>query len=148
MKEYIWNKKNLPHKGWMNIGVEDLEVPSHKCEMCGKEDIRYVHAVKHPLVEDVFLVGCKCAEELSNDYTTPKAQLKLAKKKTRWIENSWESEENFDYEFKKINRKTTQVGVYKVGSQYEYHVNLIPSNERYDTITQAKAKLYDEVMIG
>ena len=46
-----WDKKDIPHKGWIEIGMEDLgeeaefgdEIQYEQCEMCGNEKIRYVH---------------------------------------------------------------------------------------------------------
>ena len=50
-----WDKKDIPHKGWIEIGMEDLgeeaefgdEIQYEQCEMCGNEKIRYVHIMKH-----------------------------------------------------------------------------------------------------
>ena len=38
-----WDKKDIPHKGWVEIGMEDLgevaefgdEIQYEQCEMCG-----------------------------------------------------------------------------------------------------------------
>lgn len=51
-----WNKKDIPHKGWKYIGIEDLgedvypgeEIRYEQCEMCGNEKIRDV------ILSDVF----------------------------------------------------------------------------------------------
>lgn len=39
----LWDQPGVPHKGWVCVGLEDLEAPDGDCEMCGKEAIRYVH---------------------------------------------------------------------------------------------------------
>lgn len=44
-----WDKKDIPHKDWIEIGMEDLgeeaefgdEIQYEQCEMCGNEKIRY-----------------------------------------------------------------------------------------------------------
>ena len=54
-----WDKKDIPHKGWIEIGMEDLgeeaefgeEIQYEQCEMCGNEKIRYVHIMKHPEIQ-------------------------------------------------------------------------------------------------
>ena len=45
-----WEREGIPHKGWKEIGIEDLgedlesgdDVEYEQCEMCGQEKIRYV----------------------------------------------------------------------------------------------------------
>ena len=75
-----WDKLGLPHKGWKYIGMEDLgedvysgeEIEYERCEMCGKEKIRYVHILKHQDYEGEIRVGCVCASKLLDDYCTPR----------------------------------------------------------------------------
>jgi hypothetical protein len=64
---YIWNQKGLPHKGWTCNGVEELEHANFTCEMCGKENIRFVHNLEHPEGYRVS-VGCECAGHLTEQY--------------------------------------------------------------------------------
>ena len=47
MNKNKWSEKGIPHKGWVCVYVEDLEEPEFVCEMCGQEEIRYVHYMKH-----------------------------------------------------------------------------------------------------
>lgn len=90
---YRWDKKDVPHKGWMHIGVDDLGEATHTCEMCNKEEIRYVHTMYHPEAPDYFRVGCVCAENLLEDYILPKKLLKDAKNKSnrqkKFINEGW-----------------------------------------------------------
>ena len=76
-----WNKADLPHKGWTEIGMEDLgeglegeEIEYEQCEMCGNEKIRYVHIMKHPEVHGELHVGCICASKMTDDYVNPEAR--------------------------------------------------------------------------
>ncbi len=98
-----WNRKDVPHKGWLNMGSEDLEEAAHVCDMCGKEEIRYVHTMYHSEMEDYFNVGCVCAEKMTNDYKTPKEQIKKMKKKTTWMTHNWKKFDFHNYEEKSFN---------------------------------------------
>lgn len=98
-----WNRKDVPHKGWFNMGYEDLEEATHICDMCGKEEIRYVHTMYHSEMEDYFNVGCVCAEKMTNDYNTPKEQIKLMKKKNTWLTQNWKKIDLYNYEEKSFN---------------------------------------------
>lgn len=43
-----WEREGIPHKGWKEIGIEDLgedlesgdDVEYEQCEMCGQEKIK------------------------------------------------------------------------------------------------------------
>ena len=73
-----WDNPNVPHKGWRLIAVEDLGAPDHTCQMCGNEEVRYVHVMEHDRHEQLE-VGCVCAEKMSKDYVTPvEMQTRLA----------------------------------------------------------------------
>lgn len=74
-----WNKEGLPHKGWEYVDVVDLAeytepgdpIPYEKCEMCGNENIRYAHIMRHPDLDGEIHVGCVCAEKMTDDYVNP-----------------------------------------------------------------------------
>lgn len=87
-----WNKRGIPHKGWICIDVLDLreeadsaqEFEYAQCEMCDKEKLRFVHVMKHPEYPDILNVGCICAEKMSDDYINPsKMENELRKKASR-----------------------------------------------------------------
>lgn len=71
-----WDKKDIPHKGWTEIGMEDLgeeaefgeDIEYERCEMCGNEKIRYVHIMTHPEFPGELRVGCICACHMTDDY--------------------------------------------------------------------------------
>lgn len=69
-----WGLPGAPRRGWVCIDVYDAGTPSETCQMCGKDDIRYVHTMEHPDHADVLEVGCVCAEHMSDDYVNPKAR--------------------------------------------------------------------------
>ena len=71
----IWDKKNVPHKGWTDTGVWDAaEDPSRdpeevlKCEMCGQTRIRYMHLMTHPDYDGMLGVGGTCASKMVTPY--------------------------------------------------------------------------------
>ena len=62
-----WNQKGLPHRGWQCTEVEELDEATFKCEMCGRESIRFVHSMTHPEGHSIG-VGCVCAGKLTEQY--------------------------------------------------------------------------------
>ncbi len=76
-------RPDMPHKGWTHDGVEDIEQPTHVCEMCDQESIRYVHTLWHPEVSQPVYVGCVCAEKLCEDYVNPRRIENAAKARAR-----------------------------------------------------------------
>ena len=82
--------------------MDDLEEAVETCEMCGQENIRYVHYMNHPDYPDELKVGCVCAENMENDYVNPrKREQKLknkASRKKRWPElKGWKHTSNDNY---------------------------------------------------
>ena len=75
-----WNKRDIPHKGWKYIGIEDIgedlypweKIRYEQCEMCGKEKIRYVHILSHPEFDGELRVGCDCALKMIDSYVDPR----------------------------------------------------------------------------
>jgi hypothetical protein len=88
-----WDQSGIPHKGWMCVEMEDLEEPTHTCEMCGQEEIRYVHYMMHPQFANVLAVGCICACNMENDYWGPRKRERQwrnrASRKARWLTREW-----------------------------------------------------------
>lgn len=140
-----WNKNEIPHKGWYNQGHEDLEEAIHVCDMCGKEEIRYVHTMYHPLVENYFRVGRICAEKLTEDYVTPKKQIKLMKKRNSWMNDRWKVDELFDSHTKSFNSKygRAELIVFKVNNEYKISMFDRIFKTSFDSVKEAKAFVYD-----
>jgi hypothetical protein len=140
-----WNRKDVPHKGWANVGCEDLGEATHTCDMCGKEEIRYVHTMYHPEATDYFKVGCVCAENMTNDYITAKDQLKQMKKKTNWMSRNWEKIDMFGYEektFNIINGRMT-IGLFEVDDEVVMVIGKSIVLPRFETKQQAKEIIYE-----
>lgn len=87
-----WDQQGVPHKGWALLDVTDEGDACATCEMCGKQDIRYVHHMRHADHPDLD-VGCVCAERMSGDYVTHRRlenQLRSkARSKRGWLGRAW-----------------------------------------------------------
>jgi hypothetical protein len=62
-----WSMHGVPHKGWTCVDIEDLGAPEAVCEMCERQDIRYVHAMQHPDFPEILHCGCICAGHMEQD---------------------------------------------------------------------------------
>ena len=65
-----WSESGVPHRGWYCVGefdakeeLGDLTV----CEMCEKQEIRFVHVMEHPRYASPLNCGCVCASHMSGD---------------------------------------------------------------------------------
>jgi len=95
-----WNKRDIPHKGWKYIGIEDIgedlypweKIRYEQCEMCGKEKIRYVHILSHPEFDGELRVGCDCALKMIDSYVDPRENERDYKNKTSRRMNSLRQE--------------------------------------------------------
>ena len=77
-----WDKAGVPHKGWACAAVIDLEEAVHTCEMCGHEQIRYVHEMTHVEHENI-RVGCVCAAKMCDGYDAKRAESDLKSRLNR-----------------------------------------------------------------
>ena len=118
-------KTQLPNKNWKLINVYDVREDGQSaentiyetCMICNNEKIRYVHVIIHEKVDNEFLVGCICAEKMTNDYINPKK-----------LENELKNKANKKNNFIKRNWKLTENGNYKLN--YEGHSLLIFFDKR------------------
>jgi len=69
----LWKKEGIPHIGWELLACVDLGFAEHICDMCGQEEIRYVHTVSHPSYPKPLEVGQVCAGKMTGDLATVKA---------------------------------------------------------------------------
>jgi hypothetical protein len=70
----------VPKRGWICADVIDLGEPFGKCGMCGKEDIRYVHIMRHENHQSVG-AGCVCAGKMEGDVDIAKDRENALKNK-------------------------------------------------------------------
>ena len=50
-----------PKRSWVCVDIKDLEAAHKQCEMCKREEIRYVHVMHHEGFSPDLKVGCICA---------------------------------------------------------------------------------------
>jgi hypothetical protein len=87
-----WGQPNIPHKGWVCVGIEDIESPDFTCQMCECSQIRYIHHMQHENAPDLF-VGCICAGHMEENLLAAKtrenkARNRSARRKT-WLSRKW-----------------------------------------------------------
>lgn len=63
------------------------------CEMCGHEQIRFVHLMRHQEHPVELRAGCVCAEKMSGDYVAPKKRERVlrsrAARREKWLTRKW-----------------------------------------------------------
>jgi hypothetical protein len=103
----LWDTPNMPHKGWICIGMVDLgefvepgDIEYERCEMCGKEKIRYVHIMKHESYGTV-RVGRVCASKMEDDYKNPEQRddecKNRAARRSNFLKRDWNRRSNGNY---------------------------------------------------
>lgn len=104
-----WEREGIPHKGWKEMGIEDLgedlesgdDVEYEQCEMCGQEKIRYVHILQHPNFNGELRVGCVCAERMTDDYINPQKTERELKnrlnRKKNYMRKEWQERNQGKY---------------------------------------------------
>ena len=159
-----WDKKDSPHKGWTEIGMEDLgeeaefgeDIEYERCEMCGNEKIRYVHIMTHPEFPGELRVGCICACHMTDDYENPEARERDLKnrvqRKKNFMKKEWRQvfrTGNFTLKYKGENitimrsKYDTGWGVIYAGKwRWDYHGRKISD---FDTARLVAFNLFDEM---
>lgn len=140
----LWNNPNIPHKGWTNIDVIDTERADNKCEMCNKEDIRYVHIMQHPQHHNLS-VGCICAEKMSDDYVTPRSLLERAQSRSskykQFLKN-WQTDRDVDYRL----YKGRDLFIIKKFGYYRYRIDHDLRPWSFKTKQQAISALFKRLL--
>lgn len=148
---HVWDQPNLPHKGWKSLDVVDLgangDCEYATCEMCGKERIRFVHTLYHPVEDRKLDVGCICAEKMTGDYSGPRdRERKLknkASRKAKWLKRKWRvSWKGNEY----LNVDGHNMGIFpdQYNSGYwKYRIGDRFSQRSYSSKNEAKLALFD-----
>ncbi len=88
-----WSQQGVPHKGWSCVHVEDLEPSTAICEMCERQEIRYVHYMQHPDFSGELGVGCVCAGRMEDNYRAPQKRegnlQNVARRRKNWLSRQW-----------------------------------------------------------
>ena len=144
----------LPRHGWYCVNVIDLreddeladETDYATCQICGKEEIRYVHIMEHPDLDEIFEVGCICAGKMTEDFYGPKArETKLrnrAARRTRWLRRHWRVSAKGN-QF--LNAEGHNLVVYRTkNGRWGYKIGDRFSSRTYPTTIAAKLALFDD----
>ena len=137
----------MPHKGWHCFDVEDLGKPTHTCEMCGQEQIRFVHYMRHLEHRDL-QVGCICAEKMTEDYVNPKlreqALRNKASRRSRWLSRKWRISAKGN-PFIKV--KGNHIVAYPFGQFFRLCINGKMGTINYPTLDAARLRAFDVIEI-
>jgi len=146
----LWDQPEVPHKGWQWVNTEDLEEASETCQMCGHENIRYVHYMQHQDYSDTLGVGCVCAEKMSGDYTNPKLrEKKLISKmgrKQRWKSRKWNLSRNGNL-YLKVEGIIIICFQFKNGNKagkWGYKVNDAFGKNSYNDVSEAQIASFED----
>lgn len=142
----LWDQSGIPHKGWYCVDVIDLGDPSEKCQMCGKEDIRYVHIMGHEDYGIELHVGCVCAEKMSGDYQGPREREKKlrnrAARKIKWLTRKWRVSAKGNH-FLNIEDHNLSVFPTKYG-KWGYRIDSEFGKNYFKTQEEAKLALFND----
>jgi hypothetical protein len=144
----LWNQAGVPHRGWTCIDVEDLEEPTATCEMCGKEEIRFVHVMEHRERTEPLRVGCICAEKMSEDYVNPRRREEALKNRARrrgnWLKRKWRISRNGN-PFLNVDGVNVTVFTYKGrrAGKWGFKVADTFGDEAFGQIEEAKLAAFD-----
>jgi hypothetical protein len=95
-----WLDNVTPKRGWTCTGAEDLGVgETERCQMCEREDVRYIHHMKHGNNNPLNLnVGCICSAYMDGTLDTQQSFLQAkqrAERRTSDLVNRAQNRLNF-----------------------------------------------------
>lgn len=145
----LWDQDGVPHKGW---SIEDHFVVDFytSCEMCGKERICFVYRMSHPDYHSCLDVGCVCAENMSQDYVTPKILQKTLKnrinRKRNFQVNGWKISSKGN-EYRKIEGNLVVI-MKRPNNKFSFCAGGYFSRRIFECDIKAKAAAFDYVTDG
>lgn len=155
----LCSESGVPHKGWSLVDVIDLRDDGHffgdyeNCQFCGKEQIRFVHLLKHDAYPSEMRVGCICSCHLTQDYVTPKVRERAARnraaRKEKFLTRKWKTTvlggETVKLKGYQVTVGQLPNGLYRVWIRYEYWVRAKEGKNLYPTAEAAKLRAFDAV---
>lgn len=144
-----WEDPTIPKHGWLCDFVDDLKDSCDfenyaDCWMCGHEQIRYVHHLRHSKYPDVIEVGCVCAGKLTGDVQAAKdREHKLrnrAARRSKWLTRNWKISAKGNPRLKVGGMYVT---VYQRGNLYTYSIEGEFASNNYPTEDAAKLAAFD-----
>lgn len=151
-----WNIPGIPRKGWTSENVSDVRADGQSvedtdyeiCMMCNKEKIRYVHELSHPEVDEIFKVGCDCAEKMTEDYLNPKKRENEVRNKSNrrstFLKKDWGKNSKGNYTLSYKGHRFTIFND-KWSSKYKCVIDKQIGVHKFDTIDQAKSAIFDGI---
>jgi hypothetical protein len=152
-KEEFRYRSDLPRKGWVLLETLDHGAANFTCENCGNVRIRYKHLLENRRSHKRVLVGCVCAEHLTQDFTTPRLRERnlkgLAGRRMRFPTLNWVWSHNGNLRLKKDG----MIFVLKRGRLGGWAVSYLPRDSYdwvqipgwHDTAEDAKLAAFDAV---
>lgn len=141
----LWNNPGVPHTGWLIAGnAKDGGSPIHRCEMCNKPDIRYLHPVTHPDYGDL-TVGSECAEKMTADAKAKYERQTLEKTKNKLKHFSDKGWKEIVHNLWRRDYHGYTVSIIYVNGFYRYSIfsNLRPWH--FKTINEAKQASFEYI---
>jgi hypothetical protein len=130
--------------------MQDMEESVATCEMCGREEIRYVHEMEHPDHASL-RVGCICAEKMADDYVRPRervaAMTNRAKRRQKWLTRKWRETKTGGFRVT-LEGRTALVkfeSTYWRAAYVDDEGNWRNATIRFPTIEAAKLAVFDEL---
>ena len=148
-----YGDNSVPNKGWTCIGIEDIrdggvisveDAPYETCQMCGREEIRFVHSMEHVDYPDILDVGCICAGNMENHAAAQEREKEARNKagrKSRWLSRKWKISRRGNHY---LRLDGNNVGVYPRRGQWGYFINGHFSSQLHSSRDIAKLALFDE----
>jgi hypothetical protein len=159
-------KTELPKdEKWICIEVKKVDDPQ-ECEMCGKEDVTYVHVMSHDKYPDLMKVGCSCAAHMTGDdvwvemMKNPKlrSDMKLREKQRKNFPHYiWKKSKENGNSFIKLRMSPLEesrvIIINKWPSEEEYsfiakygdNTNVFLCKDSYDTEIKAQLAAFDYI---
>ena len=157
----LWSQPDVPHAGWRCIGVVDLrptgdgdyehgigDYEPGLCEMCGNEQLRFVHTMEHSEYPDRLEVGRICAEKMATGYDGKTYELALkrrAARRDKWLTRRWRVSKKGNLYLNIDNENIGITGDRFAPGKWKWRINSQFSQEHFDTIDEAKLALFDEL---
>lgn len=143
-----WKQHSIPHRGWIFINVVDALEGRHNdnshyedCHMCGKEQIRYIHILRHSLVDDDIRVGCICAEKMTDDFQNPRKREKKLKntinRKLNWSKKKWKVSKKGNL-YLKIDNHLITIFPDSFTAKYKVRIDETIGKKYFNDIDEAK----------
>lgn len=143
-----WKRQGIPHKGWTLVDVIDFGTDYGICMMCGKENIRYIHILEHAEVLEQFMVGCICAEKMTDDYFYPKKRERelrnRARRRINWIKKEWKRNLSGNY-YLNIGERYLLIYLDNKTNKYKVKINEIFGKKTFSILEEAKVAAFDGI---